>query len=1078
MAYAELLSRSCFSLLDGASHPHELVEAASKLGIGHLGIADRDSVYGLVQAHKAALDTELHLICGATLSVADYPALVLLVEDRQGWSNLCHLLTEGRAKAAKGYARLQLSQISERAAGLSCVLRPGWKPKWALPLREAFGSRLSVALSHDLTPRGRHRIRSSIALSRRLGATLVASNDARFHEPNRKILSDVLACIRRKTTLHDVGRSLLPNAERRLLSEVQFRDRYRDWPEAIASAIDVAERCTFSLSELRYGYPKEVVPEGHTPMSWLTALAMRGLSERYPKGVPIQILDSLRNELQIIEELDFPSYFLTVHDIVRFARSRGILCQGRGSAANSTVCYLLGVTSVDPSRTKLLFERFISRERGEPPDIDVDFEHERREEVIQYIYARYGRERAGMVNEFICYRQRSAIRDVGKAFGLSLDQVDRLAKSLDRWSAGIEAPVPSEVSSGRPAQKWSEPHEGGRVPVFVPPADQIADLVEEAGLDPHSEEIQATLQVASQLAGFPRHLSIHVGGFVISEAPLGHLVPIEPATMVDRTVLQWDKYDIDALDFVKVDVLGLGILTAIRKSFDLIEVNGGPSLSLSTVPAEDPRVYEMFCAADTVGVFQIESRAQMSMLPRLKPKCFYDLVIEVAIVRPGPIQGGMVHPYLQRREGHEAVSYAHPSLEKILQRTLGVPLFQEQVMAMAVEVGGFTPGEADQLRRAMGAWRKRGNLLGMGKRLVEGMVERGISRDYANAVYKQILGFGEYGFPESHAASFALLVYVTGWLKCHYPAVFAAALINSQPMGFYSPRALLADAQRHGVEVRPPCVHHSDYDCTIERTGDDTLAIRVGLRLVNGIGEEQAESIVRARENGSSPFLDLADFAARTRLERRSLQSLAEAGAFRVLVGTDRRQAAWRIQGLWTDLPLFSTVLRREPTVDLPQPSRLEELQADYRSMGLSVDLHPLSLLRAQLGLMKVVALDQLKQLPPGTRVRVAGLVSSRQRPGTASGVVFMTFEDETAMANLVIWPSTWARFRTLARGCSLLGADGQLQRQGDAVSVLVEKFWPLPEPLHDAELPNEEALLAAEPATIAELPIRSRDFR
>lgn len=1061
--YAELLSRSCYSLLDGASQPQELCEAAVRAGVSHLGLADRDGVYGLVQAHKAAEEHGIHLVCGATVTVVDRPAVVLQVIDATGWSSLCRILTRGRANEVKGRSRIPVHDLLARAAGLVCVLRPGWTAEQAADLRDTFGDRLFVALSRDLTPADPPRVAAALALGRAIDRPVVATNDVRMHVRERKILADVLACARRKTTLRDAGRALAPNGERYLLPEATFRARYADWPEAIRVAGEVAARCTFSLSELRYGYPGEVVPDGHTPMSWLRVLTEHGLGWRYPNGVPDKVRAAIDHELMVVEDLDFPSFFLTVYDVVRFGRSRGILCQGRGSAANSAVCYALGVTSVDPSRAELLFERFISRERGEPPDIDVDFEHERREEVIQYIYERYGRDRAGMVNEFISYRQRSAIREVGKVFGLSLDQVDRLAKSLDRWSAGIDTPKPGDVATGRQAQKWSQPHEGGRVAVFVPPIDQIADLVREAGLDPESEEVQGTLHVAAELAGFPRHLSIHVGGFVISAGSLGDLVPIEPATMEGRTVLQWDKYDVEALAFVKVDVLALGILTAIRRGFELVELHGGPRYDLATVPDEDPAVYDMFCRADTIGVFQIESRAQMSMLPRLKPRCFYDLVIEVAIVRPGPIQGGMVHPYLRRRSGDEPITYAHPALEPILARTLGVPLFQEQVMAMAVAVGGFTAGEADRLRRAMGAWRKRGNLQEMGGRLVTGMTERGISRDYALAVYAQILGFGEYGFPESHAASFALLVYVSGWLKHHHPAAFAAALINSQPMGFYSPRSLLGDAQRHGVEVRPVCVVRSDYDCTLE-PGEAGLAIRIGLRLVRGLGEEHAAAIVAAREAG--PPTSLADFARRTGLDRGRLQTLAEAGAFEALAGSDRRRTAWILQGLWTDLPLFAGVDRKEPEPVLPVQGPLQRLQADYRSIGLSVDLHPMQLVRAALDDLGVLRLGDLVRHPSGDTVRIAGLVSIRQRPGTANGVVFMTLEDETGLGNLVVWPKIWLENRKLARTATMLGVDGRLQRQDDATSVIVDRFWEVPDPDR-----SEDG------AAIRSIPVRSRDF-
>ena len=1071
MPYAELTARSCFSLLEGASQPHELVEAAERAGCAHLAITDRDAVYGVVQAHKAAASSGVHVVTGAVLTVRDGPAVTVLVERREGWSSLCRLLTAGRADEPKGRGRVSVESLANHARGLRLLLREGWSASAAAPLREAFAGRLGVAVSFTLSPSDRRRAAAAQRLATELAVPRVATNDVLFHHADRQMLADVLCCIRRRTTLGEAGRALAANGERSLLSEAVFRRRYGAVPGAIHEAVDWAERCTFSLDELSYSYPREVVPEGHSPMSWLRTLTEEGLAWRYAGGVPAAVRAQVNHELAVVEELDFPSYFLTVYDIVRFARSVGILCQGRGSAANSAVCYALGITSVDPSRTQLLFERFISKERGEPPDIDVDFEHERREEVIQYIYERYGRTRAGMVNEFICYRQRSAVRDVGKAFGLSLDQVDRLAKGLDRWAAGI-TPTQADAAeaSGRPGEKWSQPHEGGRLPTVAPSVTrpEVARLVRDAGLDPTSPEVRATLEVSAQLAGFPRHLSIHVGGFVIAADQLIDLVPIEPASMDARTVIQWDKYDVDALQFVKVDVLALGMLTAIRKAFELVEGAGGPRYELATVPAEDPVVYDMFCRADTVGVFQIESRAQMSMLPRLKPRCFYDLVIEVAIVRPGPIQGGMVHPYLRRRSGEEPVTYAHEALVPILERTLGVPLFQEQVMAMAVAVGGFSAGKADQLRRAMGAWRKRGNLRGMGEELVEGMVERGIEPSYARAVFDQILGFGEYGFPESHAASFALLVYVSGWLKCHHPAAFAAALINSQPMGFYSARALIADAQRHGVEVRPVCVAASSYDCTLE-PAEGGVAIRLGLRLVQGLGEEHAAAIVAARATGD--FHTLADVARRTGLDRRRLQTLAEAGAFDD-VSRGRRPAAWTLQGLWTDLPLFAHLEPTEPAPALAPMEPLDRLQADYRTVGLSVDLHPMQLIREPLSDLGCLRVEQLLRRRPGDRVRVAGLVSSRQRPGTASGVVFMTFEDETGMVNLVVWPKTWAVYQKMARSRSLLGCDGRLQRQDDALSVLVERFWEVPEPPRTRAEAGETS-----PTPLGALPVRSHDF-
>jgi error-prone DNA polymerase len=1095
VAYAELLARSCYALLEGASQPHELVYEAARLGISHLGIVDRDGIYGVVQAHKAAAECGIHLVCGATVTVREHPSVALLVQDARGWTSLCRILTRGRAEEPKGRSRVPLDTVLAHARGLTCVLRPGWTPTTASPLRDAFDGRLAVALTRELTPADAQRVPSALALAAALDVPAVASSDPRMHEASRRIVADVLTCIRRRTTLRAAGRALAANAERRLLAASVFRARYADLPDTVSAGVAIAERCSFSLSELRYGYPREVVPDGHTPMSWLRVLTEEGLGMRYPNGVPPSVRASIEHELQVIEELDFPSYFLTVQDVVAFAKTQGILCQGRGSAANSAVCYALGVTAVDPSRASLLFERFISKERGEPPDIDIDFEHERREEVLQYVYNRYGRDRAAMVNEFICYRQRSAVREVGKVFGLSLDQVDRLAKSLDRWSAGLDAPRPEDVTTGRVQQKWSQPHEGGRVPVFAPSSEDASELVREAGLDPTSPEVKATLHVSAELAGFPRHVSIHVGGFVIAAGSLGELVPIEPATMENRTVLQWDKYDVEALDFVKVDLLGLGMLTAIRKAFDLVETSGGPRLDLATVPAEDPEVYDMFCRADTVGVFQIESRAQMSMLPRLRPRCFYDLVVEVAIVRPGPIQGGMVHPYLRRRTGAEPVTYAHPALVPILERTLGVPLFQEQVMAMAVAVGGFTAGEADRLRRAMGAWRKRGNLTEMGHKLVAGMIERGIAVDYAHAVFAQILGFGEYGFPESHAASFALLVYVSGWLKFHHPAAFAAALINSQPMGFYSPRAIVADAQRHGVEARPVCIVQSSWDCVLEPSagraqaglaagepsavraqaglaaGEPSAgepsgggpAIRLGLRMLRGFGEEHAAAIADAR--AERPFRSVADLAARTGLDQGRLTTLAESGALERIAGHERRKVAWEVQGLWTGLPLFVGLGRSEPVPDLPPLDTLSLLQADFRAVGVSVDLHPISLVRDQLAERGCVPIEQLQSIASGSVVRIGGLVSSRQRPGTASGVVFLTLEDETGMANLVVWPRTWTEHRKLARTATMLGVDGHLQRQDEAVSLLVDRFWVMPEPSADRE------------PRLATLPLRSRDF-
>lgn len=1006
MSYCEIVSRSCFSLLEGASTPEELLEAASLLGISSLCIADRDAVYGLVRAHKAAKKFGVHLICGATITVNEHPPLTLVVETTNGWRNLCRLLTLSRREHPKGYASTSLDNLFSHSEGLTVLVHYGWTEASLTELSVCFRGHICVLLTRHLSSEDEEYTNWALEMSQRFQWPVVASNHPVAHVRERKQIADVLTCIRLGIRLDDAGCHVSSNDERVLLSEKAFTDRFSDIPIAVQNAKEIAQRCTFSLDSLTYTYPQEVVPDGYSPMEWLTSCVHRGLSMRYPEGVPDVVRKQVRHELQLIEKLDFPHYFLTVYDVVQFARAQGILCQGRGSAANSAVCYALGITAVDPSCARLLFERFISEERGEPPDIDVDFEHERREEVIQYIYRRYGRHRAALINEFVTYRFRSALRDVGKVFGLSLDQVDRLAKTAHGW--GVE---------------WDE-----------------EAFVTESGLDPTDWSVQQTIAISRALKGFPRHLSIHVGGFVISNQPLIDLVPVEPANMTERTVIQWDKDDVDALGFVKVDVLGLGILTMVRKGLDLIRKHRGVSYSLATVPPEDSRVYDMFCRADTVGVFQIESRAQMSMLPRLRPRCFYDLVIEVSIVRPGPIQGGMVHPYLRRRRGEESVFYAHPALKTILERTLGVPLFQEQVMQMAVAIGGFSPGEADELRRAMGAWRKRGTLEGMGRKLVVAMKDNGLSQQYAESIFKQIKGFGEYGFPESHAASFALLVYVSGWLKCHYPAAFAAALINSQPMGFYSPRSIVSDAERHGVLVQPVCVQCSFWDCTLEEMKDGALALRLGFRLIKKVSEEDAIRIVDAREQ--TAFTDVTDFCSRVGLSRRILEILATANAFHEME-KDRREALWQIQGQWTQLPLFSNVARKEPSPVFPPETIRQRVVKDYNTVGLSVSLHPMSVVRKALG-PRVRTLRSLWMLNDGDQVSIAGLVINRQRPQTANGVVFMTLEDEGGLVNVVVWPSLWQKQRQLARTSALLGVHGLLQKEGTTISVVAKVFWPI----------------------------------
>ncbi len=1069
-AFAELLCRTAFSFGEGASTPEEVVERAAELGLAAIGVTDRDGVYGLPRAHKEAAQ-KIPLVCGARMTVKGGPGLALLVQDARGWTNLCRLITRARGgearpgqeperpeepqpiertTARKGWASLPIEALLERAEGLEAVLVGPWKTQNVNVLKDAFGPRLSLALSRRMDASDARRVPETRALARATGVPLLATSDALMHDPSRKRLQDALTCVRLGTTLAEAGRRLQPNAVRCLTSPDTMARLFRGLEPALERSLEIAARCTFHLGQLAYRYPREIVPEGVTPMDWLRYLTWEGLGRRYPDGIPDDVERQVIRELLLVEKMDFAAYFLTVQDAVAFAERRGILCQGRGSAANSVICYALGVTSVDPASFNLLFERFISEERGEPPDIDVDFEHERREEVIQYVYQKYGRDRAAMVGTVISWQRRSAIRELGKVLGLSLDQVDRLAR-LARW-------------------REPDPEESVARPEGAPDTERgiSSKDVREAGLDPTDPAVAWTVQLSGELHGLPRHMSIHVGGFTISDGPLIDLVPVEPASMEGRTILQWDKDDIDIVRFVKVDLLALGMLTAIKKTFDLLGADArGAPWALTSVPPDDDRVYDMLGRSDTVGVFQVESRAQMSMLPRLKPRSYYDLVVEISLVRPGPIQGGMVHPYLKRRAGEEPVLYAHHKLRPILERTMGVPIFQEQVMAMAVAVGGFTPGEADELRRAMGAFRKRGKLNHLTDRLKRTMQENGISAEYAEQIGQQILGFGEYGFPESHAASFARLVWVSSWLRAHHPAAFAAALVNSQPMGFYSPRSLIADAQRHGVEVRPVDVTVSGWDCSLEGQspgsppiggplpdGRGAPALRLGLRLVAGLGETAGRVIENARKE--RPFRDVADLGARTALPREVLARLARADALKALgplpkdtreqekpADWDRRQAQWAVQGLY-DLPLFRGLARKEEPPPLARPSPVEELEADYKSVGLSVTRHPVGLLRGKLDRRGVRMARALASVPDGDMVRVAGLVTHRQRPGTANGMVFMTMEDETGMINLVVRPDTFERQRALIISENLLMVRGKLQRQGEAMSILARQFFPL----------------------------------
>ncbi|MCZ6721311.1 MAG: error-prone DNA polymerase, partial [Proteobacteria bacterium] len=857
------------------------------------------------------------------------------------------------------------------------------------------------------------RIDRLAKLAKIAGLPLAATNDVLYHQPERRPLQDVLTCARKHCTIHDAGRRLQPNAERHLKAPEEMARLFRGHPEAIERTLEIAGRCTFSLDELRYEYPAEPVPEGLNPQEGLVRLTWEHAAGRYTGGVPEKVRELLERELALIAELGYAPYFLTVYDLVRFAKSRGILCQGRGSAANSAVCYVLGITAVDPEKIDLLFERFVSAERDEPPDIDVDFEHERREEVIQYIYGKYGRERAGIAATVIRYRSKSAIRDVGKALGLSLDTVDALSRTT--WGGGGEG------------------------------IDE--KLIREVGFDPEDHTLKLALRLSRELIGFPRHLSQHVGGFVISRERLDELVPIENAAMEERTVIEWDKDDLDALGLLKIDVLALGMLTCIHKAFELVEHHYGRGLDLATVPADDPAVYDMLCEGDSIGVFQVESRAQMSMLPRLKPRTFYDLVIEVAIVRPGPIQGDMVHPYLRRREGKEEAHYPSEEIREVLGRTLGVPLFQEQAMRLAM-TAGFSPAEADQLRRSMATFRMNGSVYQFADRFVSGMIERGYSRECAEFYFKRIEGFGGYGFPESHSASFALLVYVSAWLKCHYPAAFACALLNSQPMGFYAPAQIVRDAQEHGVEVRPVDANHSEWDCTLEPLPGGRRALRLGFRRIKGFGENNALRLVAARGEG---YPTLHALWLRSGLSCSALETLANADTFGSL-GLDRRAALWQIQRLGDKpLPLFSEAstkfgqnapppdLVNEPEVFLPEMSLGEHVIEDYRHLTLSLRAHPLALLRERFTKEGITPNAKLAELANDSRVMVAGLVLVLQQPGTAKGVIFATLEDETGHANIIVWPNVFARYRRIILGSRLLGISGRLQREGQVIHVVAD---------------------------------------
>jgi len=1022
MPYAELHCLSNFTFLRGASHPEELIARAQELGYAALAITDECSLAGIVRAHVEAKRAKLPLIVGSEFRLDDGLRFVLLATTRASYGNLAALISRGRRNAAKGSYRLTRADVADGVAGCLALWLPGRMPdadevRW---LSTRFPSALWIAAERLLDADDAARCEAICAIAEATGLPIVAAGDVHMHVRERRTLQDTLTAIRLKTSVAQAGYALYPNGERHLrpLSTLE-----RLYPVAwLAETLVVAQRCKFSLEELRYEYPEEIVPRGETPTSYLRRLTEEGFARRFPperatEAQRARVRKLIEHELALIAESRYEAFFLTVYDVVEFARSKGILCQGRGSAANSAVCYCLGITAVDPSRMEMLFERFISRERNEPPDIDVDFEHQRREEVIQYIYGKYGRERAALTATVITYRARSALRDVGKALGLDLSDVDRLAKSMAWWD-------------GRQA---------------------MPKRLAEAGFDPESASMRRLFELVTTLLGFPRHLSQHTGGFVISCGPLSHLVPVENAAMPQRTVIEWDKDDLDALGLLKVDVLALGMLSAIRRALALASARHGKPFELTDVPPEDEGVYEMVGHGDTVGVFQIESRAQMAMLPRLKPKSYYDLVIEVAIVRPGPIQGGMVHPYLRRRQGIEPVTYPSDAVRGVLERTLGVPIFQEQVMQLAVVAAGFTPGEADQLRRSMAAWKRKGGLEHFERRLVEGMRERGYDEGFARQIYQQILGFGEYGFPESHAASFALLVYVSAWLKHYEPAAFTCALLNSQPMGFYSPSQLTQDLRRHDVAILPADVTVSEWECTLEERNNPPRpaqrgevrdegqpALRLGFCLVKGLSESAGKKLVAARAERA--FASVADLARRASLNAHDMQALAAAGALAALSG-HRRNAVWDVSGIETMPPVLADSPIEEASPVLAAPAEGEDIVADYASLGLTLGRHPLALLRERLQRQRMLTAAELKALPHGRIARVTGLVTGRQRPGTASGVTFVTLEDETGMVNVIVWRDLAERQRKELLRSSLMTVYGTLEREGEVVHLIAARL-------------------------------------
>ncbi|WP_442579111.1 error-prone DNA polymerase [Mesorhizobium sp. ASY16-5R] len=1020
--YVELQCTSHFSFLRGASSCEELFAQAAVLDMPALGIVDRNSLAGIVRAHEAAKTTGVRLIVGCRVDLVEAISILVYPTERVAYSRLCRLLSLGKKRGGKAKCVLTWDDLAAYAEGLIAVFLPDQPDddcsRWLRRLREVFADRAYMALTLRRRPNDQLRLHDLSDLAASAKVPTVVTNDVLFHVPERRMLQDVVTCIRHNCTIDNAGFRRERHADRYLKPPAEMARLFARYPEAAARTVEIADRCRFSLDELAYQYPEERDDPALKPQQTLEKLTWEGASDRYPQGVPDTVVGTLNHELGLIDRLGYAPYFLTVNSIVRFARSKDILCQGRGSAANSAVCYVLGITSIDPEMNDLLFERFVSEERREPPDIDVDFEHERREIVMQWVFDTYGRDHAALCSTVIRYRSKGALRDVGKALGLTEDLIKMLSSQVWGWS-----------------EEGVEPKH-----------------VEELNLNLSDRRLRLALDLARQLMGAPRHLSQHPGGFVLTNDRLDDLVPIEPAAMKERQVIEWDKDDIDALRFMKVDCLALGMLSCMKRAFNLLAEHKGVQHDLSTIPNEDGPTYAMIRKADTLGVFQIESRAQMSMLPRMKPRSFYDLVIEVAIVRPGPIQGDMVHPYLRRREGKERVHYPKPELEKVLGKTLGVPLFQEQAMRVAIECAGFTAGQADQLRRAMATFKHTGGVSKFGEKLIKGMVANGYEREFAERTFRQLEGFGSYGFPESHAASFALIAYASSWMKCHHPEVFCTALLNAQPMGFYAPAQIVRDARDHRVEVRPVCINASRWDCTLEAMADEAFAVRLGMRMVRGLSNANAATLLAARSD--QPFASVDDLWRRAGVPIAALVQLAEADAFLEALGVSRREALWQIKGLRDEpLPLFATAARRqdeqihelvEPAVSLRPMTAGSEVVEDYGHVGLTLRAHPMSFLRGDLRRRCIATCSEAMNARDRQWLEAAGLVLVRQRPGSAKGVMFITIEDETGIANLVIWPKLFERQRRIILSASMFSVRGRIQREGEVVHLVAHQLTDL----------------------------------